>query len=236
MNTDQSAISQIRTARVTGIWYLLLAISGMLGFLLLHEKIYQTDSPQQTLDNLVSKISVARIRLLLEMVIVVSQALAAVWFYRLFRSLNPWAAWAVGAFGMMNAVAIMISAMSMGAIIDIANTSGMDSNSRLIQVQLLGQLIRHAWGVGGLFFGLWLIPMGSIVMTSKCMPYWLGCVLVTGGIGYLLTAFLGYAGLKYSILDFLTLPATVGEFWMIGYLLVYGIRTQDISKTSRPIA
>ena len=236
MNTDQNRARQIKTARVTGIWYLLLAISGMLGFLLLHAKIYQTNDPQQTLDNLVSKLTVARVRLLLEFVIVVSQALAAVWFYRLFRDINPWAAWAVGAFGMMNAVAIMISAMSMGAFIDIANATGTDGNSKLIQVQLLGQMIRHAWGVGGLFFGLWLMPMGYIVMTSKCMPYWLGCVLVGGGIGYLLTTFLGYAGLKNSMLDFLTLPATVGEFWMVGYLLVYGIRTQDVSKTNNSMA
>jgi hypothetical protein len=89
--------------------------------LLLHGKIYQTDNPQQTLENLVNKISIARTRLVLELVIIISQALAAMWFYRLFRNINPWAAWAVGAFGIVNAVAIMISAISMGSAIEIAN-------------------------------------------------------------------------------------------------------------------
>ena len=192
---------------------------------MLHSRIYETNDPQQTLENLVSRVSTACIRLLLELVIVASQALAAVWFYRLFRGINPWAAWAVGAFGMMNAVAIMISAMAMGAIIDIANATGTEVNSKLVQVQLLSQLIRHAWGVGGLFFGLWLMPMGYIVVSSRCMPVWLGRMLILGGIGYLLTTFLGYTGLKNSMIDLLTLPATVGEFWMIGYLLLYGIRT-----------
>jgi hypothetical protein len=51
-------------------------------------------------------------------------------------------------------------------------------------------------------------------------------VLIAGGIGYLLMTFLGYAGIKSSILEFVVLPATVGEFWMIGYLLVFGIRTK----------
>jgi hypothetical protein len=199
--------------------------SGMLGFLMLHSRIYETNDPQQTLENLVSRVSRASIRLLLELVIVASQALAAVWFYRLFRGINPWAAWAVGAFGMMNAVAIMISAMSMRAIIDIANVTGTDVDNKLVQVQLLIQLIKHAWGVGGLFFGLWLMPMGYIVVSSTCMPVWLGRMLILGGIGYLLTTFLGYTGLKNSMMDLLTLPATVGEFWMIGYLLLYGIRT-----------
>ena len=118
---DQTPQQHIHVARVTGIWYLLLAISGMLGFLLLHGKIYLTDNPQQTLENLVNKISIARTRLVLELVIIISQALAAMWFYRLFRNINPWAAWAVGAFGIVNAVAIMISAISMGSAIEIAN-------------------------------------------------------------------------------------------------------------------
>jgi hypothetical protein len=121
MNMDQTPQQHIHVARVTGIWYLLLAISGMLGFLLLHGKIYLTDNPQQTLENLVNKISIARTRLVLELVIIISQALAAMWFYRLFRNINPWAAWAVGAFGIVNAVAIMISAISMGSAIEIAN-------------------------------------------------------------------------------------------------------------------
>jgi hypothetical protein len=226
MNMDQTPQQHIQVARVTGIWYLLLAISGMLGFLLLHGKIYQTDNPQQTLENLVNKLFIARTRLVLELVIITSQALAAVWFYRLFRNINPWAAWAVGAFGLVNAVAIMISAISMGSAIEIANASGTEPQSKLVMIQLLGQLIKHAWGIGGIFFGLWLLPMGYIVMSSKCMPYWLGCVLIAGGIGYLLMTFLGYAGIKSSILEFVVLPATVGEFWMIGYLLVFGIRTK----------
>ena len=226
MNTVQTPQQQVRVARVTGIWYLMLAISGMLGFLLLHGKIYQTDNPQQTLENLVNKISIARTRLVLELVIIISQALAAMWFYRLFRNINPWAAWAVGAFGLVNAVAIMISAISMGAVIDIANTTITGVNTQLGQVQLLSQLMKHAWGIGGIFFGLWLMPMGYIVVTSGCMPVWLGRVLILGGIGYLLMTFLGYAGVKSSLLELMVLPATIGEFWMIGYLLVFGIRTK----------
>jgi hypothetical protein len=31
-------------------------------------------------------------------------------------------------------------------------------------------------------------------------------------------------GFTHALMDFLTLPATIGEFWMIGYLLLYGIR------------
>lgn len=56
------------------------------------------------------------------------------------------------------------------------------------------------------------------------MPLWLGRILVLGGVGYILSTLISYMGFKHSLLNILTIPATVGEFWMIGYLLIYGIR------------
>lgn len=213
---------EITTARLTGIWYLLLAISGMVGFLTLHPKLYVAD-PAQTLTNLTEQETLARIRLLLEFAIVVSQALAAVWFFKLFKDINHVAAWALAAWGMMNAAAIMISAMAMGGALGIVNsTSSLDD--KLIMIQIFDQFIKSAWGVGSLFFGLWLIPMGYVVVSSQRMPVWLGRVLILGGAGYLLSACLNYLGIKGIWLDLMVIPATVGEFWMIAYLLIFGIR------------
>ncbi|HNU43661.1 MAG TPA: DUF4386 domain-containing protein, partial [Cyclobacteriaceae bacterium] len=76
----------VSTARITGAWYLLLAITGILGFMVFHSRVYVSD-PATTLENLTSKESIARVRLFLELLIVVSQALAAAWFYKLFREI-----------------------------------------------------------------------------------------------------------------------------------------------------
>jgi hypothetical protein len=61
------------------------------------------------------------------------------------------------------------------------------------------------------------------------MPRALGWVLVIGGLGYLASTFAqvllpGAA----AVADLLTLPATVGELWMVAYLLVRGV--------ARPVA
>jgi len=220
----------MNTARITGIWYLMLAISGMLGFLVLHPQIFASDDPEKILSNLTQKVSLSRLRLLLEFTIVVSQALAAVWFYKLFRPINDWGAWAVGIWGMMNAAAIMISAISMGSAIEIANSTGPSHEEKIVLIRLLAQLIKHSWGVGSLFFGLWLIPMGHIVISSKRMPLWLGRILMLGGFGYILIAFINYTGFVNQYLEILVIPATIGEFWMIGYLLLYGIRPRPLNE------
>lgn len=212
-----------RTARKAGAWYLILAISGVVGFLVLHPQVFVSDDLTKTVANLDEKEMMARMRLLSEFVIVLSQALAAVYFFKLFKDINHFASWSLAASGMMNAGAIMMSAIAMGGAITVANSASI-MGDKLIMIQIFDQLIKNAWGVGSLFFGLWLIPMGYIVVSSQRMPVWLGRILILGGIGYIANAFLNYAGFNNTVVDLLTIPATVGEFWMIGYLLIVGIR------------
>ncbi len=214
----------VKTARITGIWYLMLALTGILGFMIFHSKVYNAD-PQQTLTNLEEGESIARIRLLLEFGIIISQALAAIWFYKLFRKINASAALAIALWGTVNAVLIAVSAISMGAAIKVAQSSQL-LEDKIVMIDMLNLLISHSWGVGGLFFGLWLIPMGFTVTKSRRMPVWLGRTLILGGFGYLISTGLRYAGISGSWLYSLTIPASIGEFWMIGYLLIFGIRPE----------
>ncbi|MEQ8424246.1 MAG: DUF4386 domain-containing protein [Cyclobacteriaceae bacterium] len=219
----------VKTARITGIMYLMMAIGGILGFMTFHKQIYVANDPTETLTNLTEKETLARVRLIFEFVIIVSQALTAVWFYKLFKQFSDWGAWALGIWGTVNAVAIMVSAISMGAALGVAHDSLLPYEDKVMLVELLGLLIRHAWLVGSLFFGLWLIPMGYIVLSESLMPAWLGRILIIGGVGYVLSAFLKYMGLSDSLLDILVIPASIGEFWMIGYLLIFGIREKNIN-------
>ena len=218
------------TARLTGVWYLILAISGLLGFIIFHPQIFVTDDPQKTLNNLINLGPIPRIRLLFELAIIVSQALAAVWFYKLFCDINKWAASTLGIWGTVNSVVIMVSAISMSSAIGIANSTSLTLQEKTILIQLFGEIITNAWSIGGLFFGLWLIPMGYIVISSGRMPLWLGRILIIGGIGYILQTFISCTGVKSPYIGILVIPATIGEFWMIGYLLIYGIRPANKSE------
>ncbi|MAL18721.1 MAG: hypothetical protein CL670_00320 [Balneola sp.] len=218
-----------KNARITGIWYLSLAVFGVLGFLVFHPKVFITGDPAATLQNIIENESIIRTRLLLELVIVLSQVLAAVWFYKLFRLINEWAAWSLAIWGTVNAVAIMISAIAMGSMINVASSS-LVTDEQILLIAVFHNIISNAWAVGSLFFGLWLIPMGYIVTHSRRMPVWLGYTLIIGGFGYMLSTFFHYSGIESSFTEYLTIPATVGEFWMIGYLLIFGIRS-DTSIT-----
>ena len=216
-----------RTARATGLWYLALGITGMLGFLVVRPQIFAEGDASATLANLVGNEGLARLGLVAEMGVVVAQALAAVWFYKLFRSINHVSAWALAIFGIMNAVAIMASAAFLATALSVAGDPGLAVGGDAAgTVQLMYELSANSWGVGAMFFGLWLIPMGYVAATSGRMPVWLGRILIVGGAGYVLSAFVGYgiADAESWLVEGLTYLATIGEFWMIGYLLIVGIR------------
>ncbi|MEV4658711.1 DUF4386 domain-containing protein [Micromonospora sp. NPDC049301] len=217
-----------RTARTTGMLYLGLAITAALGFLLIRPRLFTADDPGATLDNLIQHHTLARAGIAFELLIVVTQALAAIWFHRLFRTADARAASAIAAFGLINAIVVLVSAALLATALDIALDPVGDAAAT---VQLLYLTSENLWGVGGLFFGLWLIPMGGCVLRSNWMPRPLGYVLVGGGIGYLLSTFIGYlVPDAHAVADALVLPATVGEFWMIGYLLTRGVRAHALDQ------
>ena len=104
-------------------------------------------------------------------------------------------------------------------------------------VHLLYLLSGNLYGVGGMSFGLWLIPMGFCVLRSGWMPRPLGWVLIIGGVGYPLGAFIGYLAPEARVVaELVAAPAHVGEVWMVGYLLVRGVRRHALQEASPTVS
>jgi len=218
---------RISTARWTGVFYLGLAVSGVVGFLLVRSELYVADDAAATLANLVDRVSLARLGIAADLTIVVTQALAALWFFRLFRSEHSFAAGSIAAFGLVNAAAILVAtAFSTTALVVAGDAALAPGGDQAATVQLLYELNGVAWDIGGIFFGLWLVPMGFVVVTSRSMPVALGWVLMAGGVAYVISSYLAQLApdAPAAIGSLLTGIATVGEFWMIGYLLLFGVR------------
>lgn len=209
-----------RTARTTGLLYLGFFITGIVGSLVIRGQLLADDA-QDTLSNLVQDESLARAGIALELGIVLAQALTALWFYRLFRSVDGFAAGSLAVFGMVNAVAILGSAALLATALDVADDASLTvPGGAAATVQLLYAASGHLWGVAAVFFGLWLIPMGWLVVHSRWLPRPLGWILVVGGVGYLVSAFAGYVFPDADVVtSLLTVPATVGEVGIMGYLI-----------------
>ncbi len=226
------------TARWTGAAYLGLAVAGAVSFLAVRGQLYVAEDPAGTLANLTAHRGLAEFGLIADSITVIAQALAALGFFALFRRDRPAAAFGVASFGVANAIAILMSAVfNATALAVVAQPSLAPGGDAAATVGLLYALSGACWTVGNIFFGLWLIPMGWFAISTRRLPGVLGWFLVVGGIGYLAGAIVGVVAPELSLTlgSALTLPATVGELWMIGYLLVRGIRPAVISSTTAAV-
>ena len=208
-------------ARTTGLLYLGLGLTGLLGFLVIRPRLFSADDPASTTTNLLEHESLALAGIALELGIVLTQALAALWFFKLFRPVGSFAAGAIAMFGTVNAVAVLGSAACLATALEVAGAPSGAADSQLMYL-----MSENLWTAGSLFFGLWLIPMGVAVLRSGWAPRALGMLLVVGGVAYVLSAFVAAALPMASdaVAAALTVPATAGEFWMIGWLLMRGLR------------
>src|SRR5687768_716640 len=104
-------------------------------------------------------------------------------------------------------------------------------------VLLLMDMHHYGFLIAQIFFGLWLVPLGYLAYTSGVFPKALGVVLIAGGVAYLvdmLAAFLVPA-VGTQIHGFLAIPPTIAEIWMLGYLLVKGVKV-PAQATPRSVA
>jgi len=217
----------IRTARATGAWYLGLAITGMVGVLVIDPLLFDETNPAATLSHLQARPELAHLRVALELGLVLTQAMAALWFGKLFRRISPVAGAGVALFGMVNATALLIGSALLAVAVTVAGNPALAPGGDAAATATLLHTLDSQIGVAaGVFFGLWLIPMGWVALTRGRFPRVLGWALVAGGVGYVTGAFvhLGFADAPSALVNGLPWLATVGEMWMLGYLLIKGIR------------
>lgn len=213
-----------RDSLLTGLFYLGLAITGSLGFLMVRPDLFVDGDHVKTLANLVQREQLARVGIALEMGTVIFQSLAALWFARLFREVDAFAANALAVFGMVNAIVILASA----ALLQAALTTALGSTGADPWMAHFAYVLSSSfWQVGSVFFGLWLLPMGWLVLKSGIGHRALGWILIAGGVGYVASFFIAVLLPQIgATAGYLAIPATVGEFWIIILLLIRSMSGQ----------
>lgn len=214
------------TARLTGLFYFGLAVTGVLAFLFAREKLYVPEDAVKTAVNFASQEGLARFGVASELALVLFQVLTAIWFFKLFRKTHLFAAVSIAVFGSINTILIVIANAFWLSAVSFASGIMTPSSEQATTIMTLFEMHEAVWVVGKLFFGLWLIPMGYGVFSLR-MPKVLGWILIAGGVGYMISAFLSILTPEMSsnIVETITVPATIGEFWIIGYLLFKKVKT-----------
>ncbi len=95
-------------------------------------------------------------------------------------------------------------------------------------VPLFLDLHEHGINIAGIFWGLWLFPMGYLVFNSGFLPRILGVLLIIGCIGYLIDSatFFLLPNFDAKIAQF----TFVGELLLPLWLLIKGVNVEQWEK------
>src|SRR4029453_15784352 len=118
-----------RWAQLTGLAYLVLFVSGIVGFLLIRRQLYVPDDAMRTAANLVAHEGLARVGIAADLVTLLTPALAAVGFFLLFRWAAPAGPASITAFGLVNCVVVLVATAFSATALQVALRGGQTSAS-----------------------------------------------------------------------------------------------------------
>ena len=98
---------------------------------------------------------------------------------------------------------------------------------------LLIQLHGQTNGLNELFWGLWLLPFGWLVVRSRFLPRWLGYWLLLDGVSWVVFAVTGLLAPAYSDVLFRVFqPAFLAELAIMLWLLIVGAREKALASNA----
>jgi hypothetical protein len=220
-----------RLARGIGLAYLVNVIVGIFSLIYVPSLTTGHGDAAATVRNILAHEALFRAGIVAGLFCYVEFILLPLLFYRLLGAVNRHAAVLMVVLALLG---VPLSIASLQHKLDVltllGHTPWLDAlGMEHLQTQVMLQLSAydHALLLAQVFWGLWLIPLGWLVMRSGMLPRVLGVVLMLGGLSYL-ADFVGQmmiAGYDASVLsDYMALPAALGEIGTCLWLLVAGAR------------
>ncbi len=225
-----------RLARIAGLLYLVIGIVGAFAEGFVEPKMYVAGNAGATAGNVVANAGLVRLGVVADLVDQTVFIFLAVTLYVLLKHVNRSVA-----FAMVVLVALAATICSLSAVFeweglrvaaDSSYAAALGAAGSNALVLTLLDMQHYGLLIGQIFFGLWLAPLGYLAYKSGLFPKTLGIVLIVATVCYLIDVLAAFLAPDFGRQThaFITIPCAIAEIWMLGYLLVFGVRTVTVAK------
>jgi hypothetical protein len=226
---DEKIIDQKRTARFAGSMYLIMGLTAAYGLMVVPKQIIVRGDMAATASNILANELLFRSGIAGLIVSAITSIFCVLALHRLLKDVNTHMANVMVIFVLVQIpVIFVLETLNIGALLilkeEALNTSN-QTDGRNLAVILLKL---HNYGILLLevFWGLWLLPLGQLIIRSGFIPKAIGILLLIVGVGYVvdsLTSTLFPDFRSYTQAFAFTLSA-ISEVAIIVWLLVKGVR------------
>lgn len=213
-------------ARVAGWLYLLLAVIGPIGLLYVPGELIVPENATVTAANIRASEWLLRLGIVSDLTHQIVAIFLVLALHRLLKAVNEAHARLMVILGALVSVPIVF-VNSLNAVAALVLVSGADFLTVFGRPQLdaLAYLFLHLHSQGitvaSVFWGLWLLPFGILVIRSGFVPRILGILLIVAGVAYVVSSFasLGLPVYGPQVAQVVS-PLVAGELPIIFWLLI----------------
>jgi hypothetical protein len=233
--------SPTRLARMAGVLYLLMAAASGFAELYVRSRLVESGDAVTTARNIRESATLFRAGFVVDLVAVTAFLLTAMVLYLLLRHVDQLAAAAMVAFVAVSVAIQSLNLLNQYTALTIATSDdylrvfGQEGADQL--VSLFADLQHNGLLIAQMFFGLWLLPLGYLVIKSGYLPKVVGALLIAACFSYLTEMFVHFLnpGLGEDITPFTGTFEGVAELVFMAWLLIKGVNVPAPGKQSVPV-
>lgn len=218
-------------ARVAGLLYVLMVLPAPFSLIYIPAKLFVKGNPTATANNVLAHETLFHAGIFGELFNGVAFIFLVMALYGLLGRVSK-----MQASLMVSLVLISVAIGFVNVVNNIAALTlfrGADFLAAFDQTQrdALGMLFLRLHSqtnyVNEIFWGLWLLPFGILVMRSVFIPRILGILLIVNGFAYVVASLTSLFFPSYAnVVSLAILPALLGELWIMLWLLIKGVKLQ----------
>lgn len=218
-----------KTARLAGLLYLILVITGIYGIFFISSQTIVLGDAGATAQNILANEFLFRTGLINDLISNTIFVLLVLVLYRMFKQVNEHQAKLMVALVLVQIPAVFImEALNITSLIifkgEILQT--FELNQRQDLAMLFLKINDYGTLTLEMFWGLWLLPFGLLVYKSRFIPRVFGILLIIAGIAYIVDSFVSLLFPSYSA--FANQPTlllvAIGEISITLWFLIKGVK------------
>ncbi len=209
-----------KTARIAGLLYFLQIPLGVFGLVYVPKALIIPGDLAVTVSNILANEFLFRLSIVSALLTALLTVFTAIFIYKVLKPVNKQIAKYIILFTALVLPISMVNELNnVAALLILKDFSQFQS-----LVPLFLDLHKYGIQIMGIFFGLWLLPMGYLVFKSNFMPKIIGIFLMITCLGYLIDFFTYFLFPNFGIV--ISEYTWLGEVMMVLWLLVKGVNVK----------
>lgn len=217
--------------RFAGLLFLILIVTGVFAEFFVRQKLYVVDDLTATSQNIINNQWLFRLGFVSDLVMSTMFFVYGFVLYLIFRPVHKNISLFLLLCAVISVAMFCQNSVNQYAVLDLLVNPNYSEAFKPEQLQALSMFFQNihikGYYVNQIFFGMYLLPLGYMIVKSDLVPKIIGYVLILGFLGDMIdfVVYFLFPNADSVLLDNITIPADIGEISLCLWLLIMGVKS-----------